>query len=284
MQIENKANKKPLEHFGFVRDKHHYWYASWYATILNYKSLDTLKPSIEKAKKICVHLGIPYEDNFIKTKTDKGSDIILTKFACFLIALQADGRKPVVKRARSYFLNELEDLNTLLTNNDYLNRMIAKDEITHLNKSLNHSAAKRHVKDFRFFMNEGYLGMYNKTMAELKVDKGIASHKNAYDFMGTTELAANIFRISLTAERLKYLRNPSEQKAAREHWKIGSQIRSMIKENTGAYPENLPVILELKELQNRLKRTQKTLNSEIHEITKKGKKITPTSTDIIVNQ
>lgn len=284
MKIEIKENKKPLEHFGFVRDKHHYWYASWYATILNYKSLDTLQPSIEKAKKICVHLGIPYEDNFIKTKTDHGSDIILTKFACFLIALQADGRKPVVKRARSYFLNELEDLNILLTDNDYLNRMIAKDEITHLNKSLNHSAAKRHVKDFQFFMNEGYLGMYNKTMAELKVDRGIASHKNANDFMGTTELAANIFRISLTAERLKYLRNPSEQKAAREHWKIGSQIRSMIKENTGTYPENLPVIVDLNELQKRLKRTQKTLNSEIHKITKNGKNIPPTESNSIINK
>lgn len=284
MKIEIKENKKTLEHFGFIRDKHHYWYASWYASILNYKSLDTLQPSIEKAKIICVHLGIPYEDNFIKTKTDHGSDIILTKFACFLIALQADGRKPMVKRARTYFLNELENLNIILINNDYLNRKIAKDEIKHLNKSLIQSASKRRVKDFQFFMNEGYLGMYNKTMAELKVDRGIASHKNANDFMGTTELAANIFRISLTAERLKYLINPSEQKAAREHWKIGSQIRSMIKENTGTYPENLPVIVDLNELQKRLKRTQKTLNGEIRKITKKRNNTTAIRSDNSINK
>ena len=281
MKVEMKETKKPLEHFGFIRNNHYYWYGTWYASILDYKSLDTLQPSIEKAKKICLHLGIPYEDNFIKTKTDHGNDVILTKFACFLIALQADGRKPVVRRARSYFLNELEDLNILLSDHDYLNRMIAKYEITHLNKSLIHSAGKRHVKDFQFFINEGYLGMYNKTMAELKDDRGIDSHKNAYDFMSTTELAANIFRISLTAERLKYLRNPSESKAAREHWKIGSQIRSMIKENTGSYPENLPVIAALKELQKRLKVTQKTLNKEIKKITVKGADTTTIDSDNI---
>jgi len=269
MKIEVKENIKPLEHFGFVKDSHHYWYASWYAKVLDYKSLETLRPSIEKAKKICLYLGIPYEDNFIKTDTDHGKDIILTKFACFLIVLQADGRKPVVKRARTYFLNELEDLNILLSDSDYLNRMIAKDEIKYLNKSLNHSAAKRRVKDFQYFINEGYLGMYNRTMSELKIERGIPSHKNANDFMSTTELAANIFRISLTAERLKFLRNPTEAKAAREHWKIGSQIRSMIKENTGSYPENLPVATELKDLQKRLKVTQKRLNRAVKEIAEK---------------
>ena len=67
-------------------------------------------PSINKAKKVCIQLGIDIETNFIKADSDVGSNVKLTKFACFLIALQADGRKPVVKRARTYFLNELEDL------------------------------------------------------------------------------------------------------------------------------------------------------------------------------
>jgi len=88
--------------------------------------------------------------------------------------------------------------------------------------------------------------------------------------MTFSSLSTNIFRISLTAERLKFLRNPTEAKAAREHWKIGS----MIKENTGSYPENLPVATELKNLQKRLKVTQKRLNRAVKEIASKDARMT----------
>jgi len=266
MKVEIKNKKPAMAEFGFNEDGHFYWWASWYANVLGYKSFKTLLPSIEKAKKICVQLGISIEDNFIKAESDAGANMKLTKFACFLISLQADGRKPIVKRARTYFLNELEDLNTMLSGQDYLNRMIGRDEIAHLNLKLNSAAARAHVKDFRFFMNEGYLGMYNRTMTELKQDRGVALHRSMIDYMSMTEVAANIFRITLTAERLKYLRNPSETKAAKEHWRIGSQIRSMIKENTGSYPEELAISADLKVLQKKLKQTQKILNNEVKQL------------------
>ncbi|MDF1697973.1 MAG: hypothetical protein P1U56_19150 [Saprospiraceae bacterium] len=264
MEVEARDSKPTMAEFGFRENGRFYWWASWYANVLGYKSLKTLKPSIEKAKKVCIQLGITIEDNFIHADSDMGPNIKLTKFACFLIALQADGRKPIVKRARAFFLNELEDLNVTLSGQDYLNRMLGKDEITHLNLKLNSAAARAHVKDFRFFINEGYLGMYNKTMTELKRDRGVALHKSMNDFMSMTEIAANIFRITLTVERLKLIRNPSEERAAREHWRIGSQIRSMIKENTGSYPEELAISADLKLLQKKLKTTQKLLNDEIN--------------------
>lgn len=266
VKVELKDKKPTMAEFGFKEDGHFYWWASWYANVLGYKSVKTLMPSIEKAKKVCIQLGIDIESNFIKSDSDVGANVKLTKFACFLVALQADGRKPIVKRARAYFLNELEDLNVMLSGQDYLNRMLGKDEIKHLNLKLNSSAARAHVKDFQFFMNEGYLGMYNKTMQELKRDRGVAQHRSMIDYMSMTEVAANIFRITLTAERLKLLRNPSEMRAAKEHWRIGSQIRSMIKENTGSYPEELAISADLKLLQKKLKQTQKLLNNEIKQL------------------
>lgn len=266
MSMEVKNKKPTMAQFGFSEDGHFYWWASWYANVLGYKSIKTLMPSIDKAKKVCIQLGIPIESNFISSDSDVGPNIKLTKFACFLIALQADGRKPIVKRARTYFLNELEDLNVMLSGQDYLNRMLGKDELKHLNIKLNSAAARAYVKDFQFFMNEGYLGMYNRTMTELKQDRGVALHKNMNDYMTMTEIAANIFRITLTIERLKLLRNPSEVKAAKEHWRIGSQIRAMIKRNTGSYPEELTISADLKMLQKRLKETQKLLNKEVKQI------------------
>ena len=259
--------KPTLNDFGIVENNHYYWWASWYAKILGYQSLRTLQPSIEKAKKVCLQLGIPVETNFIPGPSEHGADTKLTKFACFLIALQADARKPVVGRARTYFLNELEELNVTLSDEDYLSRMIGRDEIRQLNSQLSQSASWANVKDFRFFMNEGYLGMYNKTMSEVKQERGVPANKNLSDYMSMTELGANIFRITLTAARLKQLKNPSQESAAREHWKIGAQIRSMIKENTGTYPEELPLALDLKTLQKRLRQTQLQLNQEVNQAT-----------------
>jgi hypothetical protein len=73
-------------------------------------------------------------------------------------------------------------------------------------------------------------------------------------------LAANIFRVTLTIERLKLLQNPTQQKAAREHWNVGRQIRAMIQSNTLTNPERLPLSANLHELQKKLINTQKELN------------------------
>lgn len=258
--------KKSLIEYGFEEDGKHYWWARWYANILGYKSLKTLNPTITKARQLCMQLGLDAESNFVLSKSEEGNDIKLTKFACFLIALQADGRKPIVKRARSYFLNELEELNVMLNDQEYLQRNITREELKIMNTKLSKIAAKSHVKDFQYFANEGYLGMYNHTMTELRKKRGLAFDDNMNDFMSSTELAANIFRITMTSERLSRFRNPSEAKAARQHWKIGSEIRSMIKENTGVYPEELPLKIDLHDLQRKLKKAQRKLNEEIRNI------------------
>ena len=86
-----------------------------------------------------------------------------------------------------------------------------------------------------------------------------------------TELSANLFRISLTEERLRKMSNPSHEKATREHWKISSKIRTLIKENTGTYPEFLQFEASLEKIENSLKQAQKMLNSEIKKNAKQMK-------------
>lgn len=264
-ELEVKPKKSLIE-YGFEEDGKHYWWASWYANVLGYKSLKTFTPVITRAKQLCVQLGLAAENNFTVATSDVGKDIKLTKFACFLVAIQADARKPVVKRARSYFLNELEELDVLLNDQDYLHRNLSRQELKRINSDLSKMAARSRVKDFQFFTNEGYLGMYNHTMPELRKRRGLEFDDNMNDYMSATELAANIFRITMTKERLKRLRNPNEAKAAKQHWKIGSQIRSMIKENTGVYPEQLPLKVDLNDLQRKLKKAQRKLNEEIQSI------------------
>ena len=263
MEVLPIEEKSKFIDFGFKENKKYYWLASWFADALGYSSLSSLLPSIEKAKLACTQLGIPLDDNFIPTKLERTKDIKLTKFACFLIAYQADSRKSVVKRARTFFLNELEEISELLNNQNYLARFSQASELSKMNKILSRAARKAHVKDFQFFTNEGYLGLYNHTMSELREKRGIPTNKNMSEYIGVTELSANVFRIILTKERLNLLRNPSEAKAAREHWKISTQIRSLIKQNTGKYPEELPIYHNLNQLQKKLKKAQMELNKEV---------------------
>jgi DNA-damage-inducible protein D len=234
---------------------------------LGYKSLTTFKETIQKAKNTCIALNIRLENNIIgETRKEKGKrwkDYKLSKFFCFLLSIHADSRKPVVKRARLYFLNELEELHLHLDADDYFERKALRESIRESASDLNKEAKRAQVKDLSFFINEGYLGLYNKSMTDLKKARGLKNREDLYDYMSMTELSANLFRIALTEERLKHLSNISGARAGREHWRIATKIRSLIKENSGQYPESLSLAKGLGKIEKSLKKAQKLLNAEI---------------------
>ena len=268
------GNKPSIQEYSFVEDGRTYWLASWYGKALGYKSLRTFKPVIAKALENCSLLGIPVEENFLKfdpsrqenrksRSRGKGSwDYKLTKFACFLVAMQADRRKPAVRKAQLYFLHQMEELNILMTGQKFLQRRSARENIKELNISLGKAAARAQVENYRYFINEGFIGLYNKSTGLLKSKRGIPSDSSLYDHLGMTELSANIFRIALTTERLKQMRNPTEKKAAMVHKKIGAQIRKMIQQNADVNPEFLPTKISLKRLSRTLKLAAQELNAE----------------------
>ncbi|NNF33640.1 MAG: hypothetical protein HKN68_06005 [Saprospiraceae bacterium] len=260
-------SKPPLESFAILEGDQLYWWASWYAEVLGYKSIKTLDNAIQKAKDTCIALHVDINSNCIPVKRNdddyKGQDYKLSKFFCFLVAIHADSRKPVVRRARMYFLNELEELHIHLDKDDYFERKALRESIRESSSDLNKAARRANVKDIRNFINEGYLGLYNKPIQEVKRRRGIAEKEDLYDYMGMTELSANLFRIALTEERLKRMRSSTEEKASLAHWKIGDQIRSMIIEQAGRYPELLPFENSLDKIDRALKRAQKMLNATI---------------------
>lgn len=262
-QITQKNKAPKMEHYSITHHGHNYWLASWYAEILGYKSLRTFMPTIKRAMLASSQLGIPPGENFLKISSGRKVDYHLTKFACFMLALNADDKKLAVRKARAYFLNELEEADMLVANEDYMNRNLAREEIRKLNKDLISAARSAKVKDFRKFANKGYMGLYNRTAADLRESKGIPDGKDLADYMGPTELAANIFRLALTGERLKHIQANNEKRADFEHWKIGRQIRKLIKDNLDQYPESLPVHQSLKKLESNLVSAQKYLNQQL---------------------
>lgn len=260
-------SKPSLDEFGFEEEGIMYWWASWYGDILGYASLNTFLSPILKAIQACATLHIDTSENFIETyRTEDGKtsrDYKLTRFACYLIAMNADARKPVVARAQIYFAEQIEKINLMLDGSKDIERILIREEIKEGNLALNAAAAKTGVKDFRMFMTEGYIGLYNKAIREVKKEKGVDENENLYDYMGRTELAANLFRITMTEEKLKNSPVDSAFKAAAIHRKIGYGIRDMVKENTGKFPEELPAERKLNEVASDLRKAQKILNEKM---------------------
>ncbi len=267
MQSPTNHKEKPsLDEFGFEENGIMYWWATWYGEILGYKSFKTFLAPVQRAMQACATLDIDISENFIDTRRSVDGktvrDIKLTRFACYLIAMNADARKPIVARAQVYFAEQAENINLMLDGAKDLERLMVREEIKEGNLALNSAAAMAGVKDFRAFMTEGYLGLYNQPIRAVKKQKNVDEDDVLFDYMGRTELAANLFRITMTEERLKMQQVSNPFDAAAIHKKVGRDIRDMVKENTGQFPEELPVERKLDEIASELRKAKKLLNKK----------------------
>ena len=268
------GHKPSLDEFGFEENGVMYWWASWYGSVLGYSSGNSFLSPIQKAMQACATLHIDTSENFAETYHTEGGktfrDYKLTRFACYLIAMNADARKPIVARAQVYFAEQIEKINLMLDGSKDIERILIREEIKDGNLALTAAAAKTGVKDFRMFMTEGYLGLYNKPIREVKREKGVDEDENLYEYMSRTEMAANLFRITMTEEKLNKSHIESPFEAAAIHRRIGEGIRDMVKENTGKYPEELPLERRLNEVASDLRKAKNILNEKIEKSKEKA--------------
>ena len=231
-----------------------FWYARELMSILEYNKWENFEKVINKAKDACENSGITVVDHFPdirKTiKMPKGAektilDYKLTRYACYLIAQNGDSRKTVIALAQTYFA--VQTRKQEITEKEY--SMLTEDEkrfyqrnLTRKgNYSLNQTAKKAGVKNFDKFHNAGYKGLYNgETADDIAKRKGLRYREDILDNMGSTELIANLFRISQTEEKLKKDNVDTEREACKTHNKIGKIVRNAIKQAGGTMPEDLP--------------------------------------------
>lgn len=260
MSEQRNERRSSFDEFGFSENGTLYWWAGWFAELLGYRSLKTFQPALFKAMQACSTLDISVADNFIETRRQGRRDYQLTRFACYLVAMNADARKPAVARAQVYFADLVEKINLILEGSKDVDRLLVREEIREGHHHLTDAAARAGVRDFRYFMNEGYVGLYNQPIRTVKQEKGIDGDDNLYEYMGRAELAANLFRITLTEERLRRSHIESPFEAAAIHRRIGEDVRQLVRDHTGQFPEDLPLERHLKDVSEELKKAGRLLN------------------------
>ena len=233
-----------------------FWYARELQPVLEYSQWRYLKEAIERAKTACNNSGQNVADHFaeVRKMVDIGSnakrsveDYELSRYACYLIVMNGDPRKKIIALGQTYFAVKtrqqelIEDYERL---SEEQKRIAIRDEMKRHNSALAdaaHDAGIKEPRDYAIFQNYGYMGLYNGLKAkDIKERKGLKKSQDILDYMGSTELAANLFRATQTEEKLKREHIQGKAEANKTHFEVGKKVRQTIKELGGTMPEDLP--------------------------------------------
>lgn len=241
--------------------KHHtengqeFWFARDLQQVLGYAEWRNFLNVINKAKIACQNSGFNPDDDFVDvnkiveagaTHKDIG-DIMLSRYACYLIVQNADPNKEIIALGQTYFAVKtrqqelIEDYEEL---SEDQKRLAIRNEMIAHNKSLAEAAQQAGVEttlDFAIFQNMGYQGLYGGLgTKEIHARKGLKKSQKILDHMGSTELAANLFRATQTDEKLRRENIKGKDAANQTHFDVGRKVRETIRELGGTMPEDLP--------------------------------------------
>ena len=247
-----------------------FWSARDLSKVLEYSEYRHFLPVIERAKEACKNsnyaVGDHFEDILDMVLLGSGAQrevesVKLSRYACYLIVQNADPAKEIVALGQTYFamqtrlqeIRQMHDYQQLSTEDE--KRLFLRNELYEHNKLLAAAAKNAGVIepiDYAVFQNHGYKGLYGGLDAKgIHKQKGLKKSQQILDHMGSTELAANLFRATQTEEKLKRENIKNKQKANQTHYEVGKKVRQTIQELGGPMPENLPAEDSIKKIENK---------------------------------
>jgi DNA-damage-inducible protein D len=201
------------------KDGEEYWLASEFAALLGYENKQDFKTVLQGAMVPCEQAGYCIQDHFVDK--DRQNDLTigemqeievyaLSRLACYLIIQNADpSGKPAVALAQTYLASQTR------------------------NQELSNDSA--------IFQDHGYMGLYGDLKArDIHARKGLKPKQKILDYMGSTELAANLFRATQTDEQIHRENIKDKTRANQVHYRVGRKVRQTIQELGGTMPEDLP--------------------------------------------
>lgn len=253
-----------------------YWSARDLAPLLGYKAWRNFQKVLSKAAVSCATSGQPASDHFVEANKmvflGSGSqrqldDMHLTRYACYLVVQNGDPAKPVIAAGQTYFAmqtrrQELADDAQFRQLREDEKRLFLRGELKEHNRNLVETAHKAGVEtalDFAIFQNHGYKGLYGGLdQRAIHERKNLKKSQKILDHMGSTELAANLFRTTQTDDKLRRDNVTSRTQANQTHFDVGQKVRQTIQELGGTMPENLPVPeCSIQQLQHQAKKLTK---------------------------
>lgn len=232
-----------------------YWGARKLAKVLEYREYRNFSPVIEKAKEACRNSDQPLENHFVDfhemVSIGSGAEremvsTKLSRYACYLIVQNADPNKEVVALGQTYFavqtriqeISQMEAYTQLSTEDE--KRLFLRSELKKHNLQLADAAKNAGVIepiDYAIFQNHGYMGLYGGLGAkDIHAKKGLKKSQQILDHMGSTELAANLFRATQTEEKLRRENVQGKTQANKTHYEVGKKVRKTIEELGGTMP------------------------------------------------
>ena len=237
------------------KDGYEFWYARELSNVLEYTQWRNFAKVLDKARIACKNSGYDIDDHFAEVSkiVEAGAtskpviDFELTRYACYLIVQNGDPRKEVIALGQTYFAIQTRRQEVA----DYFNqldednkRLVVRGDIKQWNQMLAETAHNAGVitnEEYATFQNAGYMGLYGGlTVDGIHEKKGLKDNEKILDFMSSTELIANLFRISQTEEKLKKDKISSADSANEAHFIVGSEVRSTIQRVGGTLPEDMP--------------------------------------------
>jgi DNA-damage-inducible protein D len=253
-----------------------YWSARDLAKVLGYSEYRHFLPVIQKAKTACEKSGLKLTNHFedILEMVSIGSgakrkleSVALSRYASYLAVQNADASKEIVALGQTYFaiqtrkqeIIEQEEYQKLQNEDD--KRLFLRNEIKKHNTQLAEAASKAGVKEpleFAIFQDHGYMGLYGGLrQRDIHIRKGLKKSQKILDHMGSTELAANLFRATQTEDKLRREKIKGKQQANKTHFEVGKKVRQTIEDLGGTMPENLPAHESIKKIESKKKKELK---------------------------
>lgn len=244
-----------------------YWWATDLMSMLGYKDMKSFQKVLDRATKAFVSLNIPHYENIIPQQRTKGpesfQDFKLSRFGCYIAVMNGDPKKEEVASAQAYFAQQTRKFEIYLEGQNDIERLLIREELTEGNKSLASTGKRAGGANFDFakFQNAGYLGMYNMPSWKLEQKRGVKKG-SLMDHMGRTELAANLFRVTQTEERIKSRNITGQEGLEATHFQVGKEVRSIVQSNVGKNPENLEQEKQLSEVKKEIKQGHRKMLKE----------------------